>query len=162
VDREPGTEDYRAAVARHAAIDAALRAGGPNPLPEELPADEWEEHLAAYQEGGPYDCELLQEAENAVETLAELQPPDQDPAGDDPQTPTPPPSHTAPPAGRADTQATCMRIYAESLPDLSEDELRADLDTCLDAGRDDSAFVIRLELERRERETPPPAFAPLT
>jgi hypothetical protein len=168
-----------AALARYAAIDAALRAGGPNPLPDELTEGAWQEHLAAFQVGGPYDCTLLQDAENAVEILAEMLPDDAD--QDDGAAAPPVWTGLAPgerdpwddyharacpavavqlpgdaaPAGPL--QEECLRLYAESLPSLTEDELRADLISAEDAGREDTAALIRTELGSRERETPLPA-----
>lgn len=182
-----------AALARHAAIESALRSGGPNPLPDELTDSDWEEHLAAFQSGGPYDCALLQDAEAAVEILVEmlpdpgdadqddsdeplapawtgLEPGEQDPWDDylargcpavEVYLPEDPEPHADPesPAPPDPTQAACLRIYRESLPDLREDELHVDLAAALDAGREDTAALITAELKRRERETPSPAFS---
>ena len=49
----------------------------------------------------------------------------------------------------ADLDALVARARERFAKAKSEHELRADLDTCLDAGREDTAFLIRLELERR-------------
>jgi hypothetical protein len=54
----------------------------------------------------------------------------------------------------------CLRIYRESLPELSEDELHADLETCLYAGRTDTVALIEAELKRREEEEPVPVGTP--
>lgn len=146
---EPAPADALAlAMARHDLIEQALLAGGPNPLPEELSEEEWQEQLCAYQDGGPLDCELLQEAENVVEVIFEMMPDLTDE------------EEEALLDGRQGFESAalpeCRRIYQESLADLTEDELRADLATCLQAGRADTAVLIEAEIRRREREEPPP------
>lgn len=132
--RPPG---LTAALARHERIDTALRSGGPNPFPGELTEGEWQYQLTAFRIDGPYDCDLLQAAENAVEILMEMQP-DSD--------------HEA----EADTAADCLRIYADSLPELTEAELLQDLDTAAREGRE-TAELIRAELHRRALDWSPAA-----
>lgn len=140
-----------AALERHERIDRALRAGGPNPLPGELTEDEWQYHLTAFQIGGPYDCELLQRAEEAVEVIVEFRPEYWEPAPDGEPTET----SAADERFESVTLPEALRIYRESLPELTEEELRADLETCLAAGRPDTAALLDEELARRERETAP-------
>jgi len=141
-----------AALERHRRIDAALRVGGPNPFPGELDEEDWLRHLMAFQVGGPYDCELLQDAEAAVEALVEFRPEDGEPEEDGEEEEEP--ALASGPFGLA-TLPACVRIYRESLPELTEAELRADLENCLDAGRRDTAAFIEAELQRREWEPPP-------
>jgi len=141
------------AVARHARIEQALLHGGPNPLPDTLSEGEWQEQLLAYQEGGPLDCELLQEAEATVEELVEMLPAFAD---EEEAFPAPTPLDTEPGEFERTVLPRCRRIYEESLADLTEEELHADRVTCLDAGRADTVALIERELRRREREEPPP------
>jgi hypothetical protein len=161
-DQDPGTaapaDPLKIALARHSLIERALRAGGANPLPGELDEARWQYHLTAFREGGPYDCDLLQQAEAAVEALVEMLPeyrepdsfdiePGQELSGEE-QDPSPASFETT-------ALPECVRIYRESLLELTEDELCADLETCQDAGRRDTAALIETELQRRERETAP-------
>lgn len=143
--------DFAAALERHGRIDRALQAGGPNPFPDELGEGEWQYHLTAFRVDGPLDCEFLQQAEAAVEALVEaypeLLPPEEEEAEIQPGSAR---KH----AGQ-DMLPECLRIYQESLSDLSEDDLRADLDRCLEAGRAETAALIEAELRQRERETAP-------
>lgn len=62
------------AMQRHAVIDGALRGGGPNPFPEEMSEGLWQYHLTAFRVGGPCECELLQQEEEAVEAIVEFLP----------------------------------------------------------------------------------------
>lgn len=140
------------ALERHERIDRALREGGSNPLPDEITEEEWQYHLTAYQVGGPYDCELLQAVEDAVERIVEFRP-EFWKAAPDPET-APELSATEEPLQTA-ALSECFRIYRESLSELSEDELRADLETCLAGGRPDTAVLIEAELAQRERDEAP-------
>lgn len=135
------------ALERHARIERALQAVGPNPLPDELTEEEWEYHLTAYRVGGPYDCELLQAAEDAVERIVEFRP---EFWVEDPE-----PGESVAPQASGPQLPDCLQIYRESLPDLTEDELRADLETCLAAGRMGTADLIEAELAQHERDTAP-------
>jgi hypothetical protein len=154
-DRPPtgdaGPDPLPGLLERHARIERALEAGGPNPFPGELDEAEWQNHLTAFQAGGPYDCELLQDVEAAIEAIVEFRPEYHEPEAE------PDPGSEG---LHWSVLPECVRIYRESLPDLTEDELRADLETCLHAGRNDTAALIEEELRQRERETPPPAPTP--
>lgn len=148
---ERAAADFAVALDRHGRIDRALRAGGPNPFPDEFEEGEWQYHLTAFRVDGPLDCELLQQAEAAVEALVEAYPELLPPEEEEPEIP--------PGAGRRhagqDVLPECLRIYQESLSDLPEDELRADLDRCLEADRAETIALIEAELRQRERETAP-------
>ncbi len=154
---EPSEDSLTAALERHDRIERALRAGGPNPLLGELDEDEWQEHLAAFQYGGPYDCELLQEAEGAVEALVEMLPEYWEPEEEAEEEPE---DQFEPALAPMEAVAlpACVRIYEESLSELTEDELRADLAVCLQDGRRDTAALIEAEIRRREREPLPAAL----
>lgn len=134
------------ALLRRAALLQALRHGRLNPFPGELNEGEWEYHLASYQEDGPDACELLQQAEEALELLLELHPELPEPEDgtlflDEQGELT------------TGTLPVCVEIYQESLLEMTELELRADLYTCLEAGRTDTVALIEAELRRREWET---------
>lgn len=148
---ERAAADFAVALDRHGRIDRALRAGGPNPFPDEFEEGEWQYHLTAFRVDGPLDCQLLQQAEAAVEALVEAYPELLPPEEEEPEI--------QPGAGRKhagqDVLPECLRIYRESLSDLSEDELHADLDRCLEAGRAETVAFIEAELRQRERETAP-------
>lgn len=143
---EAASDPLPAALERHARIDRALRAGGPNPYPNEMEEGEWQFHLTAFRVGGPYDCELLQAAEAAIEVIVEFRPEYWQPKEE---------LDAAQASLEHATLAECDRIYRESLAELTEDDLRSDLENCLHAGRNDTAALIEAELRQRERETAP-------
>lgn len=139
----------RVAMERHDRLERALRAGGPNPFPDELEEGEWQYHLTAFRMDGPLECEILQQAEAAVEALVE-QHPDLLLAEEAEERP----GGVLAPAERS-VLPECLRIYRESLADLSENELRADLDRCLELDRSETAAWIAAELRQRERNMAP-------
>lgn len=151
-------DPLKAALECHGLIERALRAGGPNPLPGDLDDVQWQYHLTTFREGGPYDCDLLQQAEAAVEALVEMLPEYWEPDNFDDQAGQERSSKEQDPSLaylETTTLPECRRIYRESLLELTEDELREDLNTSLNAGREDTATLIEAELQRRERETAP-------
>lgn len=152
-DNEPSA--LAKAIERHDLIERALRDGAANPLAGELTDEEWSEHLTAFLEGGPLECELLQEAEAAVEALVEMDPSAWDSAEDPDDEGLADLSVSLHPERDARLIEDCLRIYSESLPELTEEQLRADLVMATDAGRPDTARLIEAELVRRERETAP-------
>lgn len=148
---EPEADPLDVALERHARIERALQTGGPNPLPEEFTEEEWQYQLTAYRVGGPLDCELLQAAEDAVERIVESRPEFWVGAEESATSFTP----ATDPTPEAAIFPVCLQIYRESLPDLSEAELRADLETCLADGRAEAAALIETELAQREQATAP-------
>ncbi len=138
----PPDEALQRAMQRHAVIDGALRAGGPNPFPEEMNEGQWQYHLTAFRVGGPCECELLQAAEEAVEEIVEFLPEYWE-LGDE--------QESADGLGlQSPVLLESLDIYVESLPELTEEELRADLISNLEAaGSNDLTRLIEAELRRR-------------
>lgn len=141
-------EGLKAVLLRRGALLQALHAGGPNPFPAELSHAEWGYHLTVFQEEGAAECELLQQIDETLEVFLEQEPdwpePEEGTLFLDEQ-------HGL----TTGTDPVCLEIYRESLAELTETELRADLYTCLEAGRGDTVALIETEIERRERETEP-------
>lgn len=140
--------ELKALLLRRGMLLQVLQAGGANPLPGELSAVEWAQHLTVFQEEGAAECLLLQQLEEALESFLEQEPdwpePEEGTLFLDEQ-------HGL----TTGINPVCLEIYRKSLLELTETELRADLYTCLEAGRADTVALIEAEIRRRERETEP-------